>query len=36
MASIAHAIIEAGQKKFEAAREQLESIESEKKTISRK
>jgi len=31
MASIAQAIIEAGQKKWKAARKQLESIESEKK-----
>jgi len=36
MASIAQAIIEAAQKKCKAAREQMESIESEKKTINRK
>ena len=36
MASIAQAIIEAGQKKCKAAREQLEDIESKKKDINRK
>jgi len=36
MASIAQAIIEAGQKNCKAAREQLESIESEKRSINRK
>ncbi len=36
MASIAQAIIEAGQKKCKAAREQLEETESKKKDVNRK
>jgi len=36
MASIAQTVIEAGQKKCETAREQLEAIESNKKSVNRK
>ena len=36
MASIAQAVIEAGQKKCKTAREQLEAIESKKKSVNRK
>ena len=36
MASIAQAVIDAGQKKCKTAREQLEAIESNKKSVNRK